>query len=59
MMSIGCYLPKDMKFCLRTASPVFGVDIVNAYLKAHPEANTDGAPMGVLVVAFREEWPSK
>jgi hypothetical protein len=57
MMSIGPYLPKQMKFCPGTASPVRGVDVVNGYVKAHPEANTDGEPVSILVVAFREEWP--
>jgi Rap1a immunity proteins len=59
MMSIGPYLPKHMKFCPGTASPVFGVDVVNGYFKAHPEANPEGDAVAILVVAFREEWPCK
>jgi Rap1a immunity proteins len=58
MMSIGPFLPKNMKFCPGAATPVFGVGVVNGYFKAHPEMlNPDGDLLVVLETAFREEWP--
>jgi hypothetical protein len=63
MMSIGPFLTKDMKFCPGEAAPIVGIDVVNKYVKAHPEVlkadGPDGDLLVTLVTAFREEWPCK
>jgi hypothetical protein len=63
MMAVGPFLTDDMRFCPTKEHTIFGVGVMNRYVKAHPDAlNSDGRASDrivMLILAFREEWPCK